>query len=237
MILDFSKYLEQLNEGIIRTYDIDFVIDKSLQRLSVLNVKYDIVKNPNNTIKLTIYDFNKIIINHLFGLLNKNFTNLFGWFPTYMFLTNLSGMKNSMNYDENYLVKTYEYLGEVSILYESKFDLISDMPPKLYHISIQEHSNKILSIGIVPKTKNKISSHGNRIYVCSSLNDCIDLIDNMKFYFFNKNEKINTKWIIYEIDTSDLDILLYKDPNYPDRGYYLLGNIPPKNLTIALKEN
>lgn len=236
MILDFNEYLNKINEGLLKTYNIDFVIDKSLQRLSVLNVKFSINKLENNSIKLTLFNFNKILINKIFGLLNKNFTNLFGWYPSYLYLENLSGMKSQMNYDENYLKKVYKYLDKVSIIYESKFDSVIKLPDKLYHISIQEYENKIRKNGIVPKTKNKISSHGNRIYVCLTIDDCIDLIEQMDFYFFDKNKNINTKWIIYEINTDNLNLELYKDPNYLNKGGYLLGNIPPTNIKTIKKE-
>ena len=236
MIINFNEYLDKINEGLLKTYDIDFVIDKSLQRLSVLNIKFDIIKQPNNTIKLILYSFDRVLIDNLFGLLNKNFTNLFGWYPSYLYLENLSGMKNRMNYDERYLKKMHKYLGEVSIIYESKFDIDVDIPDKLYHLSIQEYEDKILKMGIIPKTKNKISSHGNRIYVCPSIDDCEDLIDEMDFYFFDKNKKVNTRWIIYEIDTNNLDLKLYKDPNYINKGFYLLGNIPSNNITVIKKE-
>ncbi len=236
MIIDFNEYLQKTNEGLIKSYDIDFVIDKSFQRLSVLNINFDIIKLPNNTIKLTLFNFNKVLIDDLFGLLNKNFTNLFGWYPSYLYLENISGMKNRMNYDENYLKKVYKYLNEVSIIYESKFDIVVNIPDNLYHLSIQEYENKILKYGIIPKTKNKISSHGNRIYVCSNIDDCEDLIENMRFYFFDKKDKINTKWLIYRIDTNNLKLELYKDPNYLDKGFYLLGNIPPNNIKVIKKE-
>ena len=235
-MLNFTEYINKLNEGLIKTYDIDFVIDKSLQMLSVLNIKFDIQKNPNNTIKLNLYNFNKVYIDELFNLLNTNFVNMFGWFPSYMYMENVSGMKNQMNYDEQYLKNTYAYLSEVSIIYESKFDIEVNVPEKLYHISIKEYEKKILSNGIVPKSKSKLALHDERIYVCSSINDCLDMISKMKFYFFNKNKKINTQWIIYEITTYNIDLKLYKDPNYIDKGYYLIGNIPPNSIKIALEE-
>ena len=167
MILKFNEYLEKINEGLIKSYDIDFVIDKASQNLSLLNVNFDLKKLPNNSIKLTLFSFNKIYIDKVFNFLNSIFTNLLGWFPSYMFMKNLSGMKNNMNYDERYLKKNFKYLDEVSIIYESKFDEEVNIPDKLYHLSIQEYQYKILSIGICPKSKNKLSSHGDRIYVCS----------------------------------------------------------------------
>lgn len=236
MILKFDEYLEKINEGLIKSYDINFTIDKMKQHLNVLNVPFEVDKNPNKTIKLTLFKFNKILIDELFNLLNTTMTNLLGWFPSYMFLTTTSGMSNQMNYDEEYLKKSYEYLDKVSLIYESKFDEVVELPEKLYHISIQEYENSILSIGICPKSKNKLSSHGDRIYVCENLEDCIDLIPKMKFYFWSK-QKINTKWVIYEIKTTGLNLKLYKDPNYMDKGFYLLGNVPPTNIKTIKKEN
>lgn len=236
MVLKFEEYLEKINEGLIKSYDINFTIDKMKQHLNVLNVPFEVDKNPNKTIKLTLFKFNKILIDELFNLLNTTMTNLLGWFPSYMFLKTTSGMSNQMNYDEEYLKKSYEYLDKVSLIYESKFDEVVELPEKLYHISIQEYENSILSIGICPKSKNKLSSHGDRIYVCEKLEDCIELIPKMKFYFWSK-QKINTKWVIYEIKTTGLNLKLYKDPNYMDKGFYLLGNIPPNNIKTIKKEN
>jgi len=236
MILGFKEYLSKINEGLIKTYDIDFTIDKSKQNLNILNVSFEIEKNPNNSIKLTIFKFNKIYIDELFNLLNQNFTNLLGWFPSYMFLTTTSGMENQMNYDESYLKISYEYLDTVSIIYESKFDEVVSIPEYLYHISIQEYEDKILKNGLTPKSKNKLSTHGDRIYVCKKLDDCLELIPKMKFYFYDK-KNINKKWIILQIKTQDLNLELYKDPNFMDKGFYLLGNIPPQNIKIIKKEN
>ena len=120
MILSFKTYLEQINECLIKSYDIDFVIDKGSQHISVLNIPFNILKLTNNSIKLNLLNFKKVNIDHLFNLLNSTFTNLLGWFPSYMFITNFSEMKNQMNYDENYLKNTYEYLTDVSIIYAIK---------------------------------------------------------------------------------------------------------------------
>ena len=63
----------------------------------------------------------------------------------------------------------------------------------------------------------------------------------MKLHYFdkknlNKLNKTNTKWVIYKIDTTNLDIKLYKDPSY-NNGYYIVDNIPPSNISIVDKEN
>ena len=51
----------------------------------------------------------------------------------------------------------------------------------------------------------------------------------------NPKSKINDKWIIYEIDTTGLDMKLYFDPNYIG-GYYTLSNISTKNIKIIDRE-
>jgi hypothetical protein len=51
----------------------------------------------------------------------------------------------------------------------------------------------------------------------------------------NPKSKINDKWIIYEIDTTGLDMKLYFDPNYIG-GYYTLSNIPTKSIKIIDRE-
>jgi hypothetical protein len=70
--------------------------------------------------------------------------------------------------------------------------------------------------------------------------DYYNLTNRMKFYYNNRKinnveDKINDKWIIYEIDTSGLDIKLFKDPNYID-GYYIIDNIPSDLIKIIDKE-
>ena len=59
----------------------------------------------------------------------------------------------------------------------------------------------------------------------------------MKLNYSEKSSlnKINDKWIIYEIDTKGLDIKLYKDPNYSN-GYYVVDNIYHSNIKIYEKE-
>ena len=100
--------------------------------------------------------------------------------------------------------------------------------------------NKVFKIGLVPKSKSKLSIHLDRIYLCSDPNDCFKLISQMKFYYRelrmnNKRNIINDKWVIYEIDNKESNIDLYEDPNYK-LGFYCIDNIPPKIITIYSKE-
>ena len=51
----------------------------------------------------------------------------------------------------------------------------------------------------------------------------------------NPKSKLDDSWVIYEIDTSDLDLKIYKDPNFID-GYYILSNIPTNKIKIIERE-
>lgn len=62
----------------------------------------------------------------------------------------------------------------------------------------------------------------------------------MKMFYSSKkwgNNKFNIddKWIIYEVDTINLTMKLYSDPNYKN-GFYILDNIPPGNIKIIERE-
>jgi hypothetical protein len=94
-----------------------------------------------------------------------------------------------------------------------------------------------LKSGLIPKSKSKLTYHPDRTYVCLHKLGCKALISNMKMFYKsllwkNTKNKIDYRWVIYEIDTKDLDIKLYLDPNYIG-GYYTLDNIPPDKIKIV----
>jgi len=159
-----------------------------------------------------------------------------------MKMVNISSMSNLIIYNQEYLLSNSSYISEVDITYESKFDNLVNNIGKLYHLSIQEYKSSIIKNGIVPKSKSKLSAHLDRIYVCETIDMCEALINDMrlnysiKYHVDNrKRNKLNTKWIIYEIDSSSLKINIYKDPNYQG-GYYIIDNIPPDKISVAKEE-
>jgi hypothetical protein len=230
------NYLDFVKEGLITTQPYDIVLRKVifLPNNLIYNIKHT---QTDNLIHFEISHFNKLSdISNTFDAIESYFINMMGWFPSTMIVTNLAGMKNSIQYNKYFLIETMEFIDKVSITFESKFDIESNIPDKLYHLSIKEFQKSILKTGISPKSKSKISYHDSRIYVCKSILGCKSLIPAMKMTYSQQKwkypkTKINDTWIIYEIDTKDLDIKLYHDPNYLG-GYYLLSNIPPKDIKI-----
>lgn len=235
------KFYQFLTEGLIKTYDFDVIKSKEHIFLSKLRIKYSLTYiKTNNTIHLEIADFDKIQnISSTIDCIESFMINMMGWFPSNMILTNLYHKENSFTYNRFFLVDRQDFLQKVTIIFESKFDIQTDVPEKLYHLSIQEYEDKILKKGLSPKSKSKLSFHPDRIYLTTKIG-CLSLIEHMKFFYNsakwkNPNYKINDKWVIFEIDTTDLDLKIYCDPNYIG-GYYTLNNIPPKSIKIIDKE-
>lgn len=231
------NYLEFIKEGLIKTQPADVVLRKVIFLPNNLIYVINYTKS-DNLIHFEILFFNKLSeISKTFDAIESYFINMMGWFPSMMKIISLSGMENDIQYNKDYLIKNMSFISKVNIIFESKFDIESNIPDKLYHLSIKEFENSILKNGLSPKSKSKISYHDSRIYVCKSILNCKSLIPNMEMIYnqqkwSNPKSKINDDWIIYEIDTSGLDIDLYYDPNYIG-GYYLLKNIPSNNIKIV----
>ena len=47
MFLSFKNFVDKINEGLIKTYDIDFTIKSMIDELSTLNLDITFTKNNN----------------------------------------------------------------------------------------------------------------------------------------------------------------------------------------------
>lgn len=245
IIKHFKDYIYSINEGLIKTYPGDLVLNdvlKSLKHMSI-NCSGSFV---DSKIKLTINNFNFIPLvklKHLFDHIDTFIINRGGWFPSTMEITKLSGIKRYLKYSFSDIIRIHDEIDSIRIDYESKFDKEeNDIPDKLYHLTIKEYQKKINKIGLIPRSKSKLSSHLDRVYVCKTYQDCIDLIPKMMFYYSGEKDeniyKLGKNFfgkditpIIYEIDnTNKIVDNLYFDINYGEKGYYTLSNIPPDKL-------
>jgi hypothetical protein len=124
--------------------------------------------------------------------------------------------------------KKYFKEGEIKLRFEAKFDeeIVENIPSILYHITPTQNVNKILNIGLVPKSRSKASYHPDRVYLSKDLEDIEDLGE----MFYQKTGIKN--WTILKIETDMVPggyLKLYTDPNYK-LGYYTLNNIPPQAI-------
>lgn len=224
----FSEYI--LNET-LKTHDINLTIRNVDDVLSSLKYNYKIEKEENR-IFISLFEVSKT---PLFKIQIENLNNIMidrhGWFPSKMFIKNIHGYEKKSNYNQEILFDTFDYIETLIIRYEAKYDEEINLPDKLYHLSIQQYNEQISKKGLIPKTKNKISNHLDRIYICVDPKDCHNLINQMNLHYSIKNDPKDKKWIIYEIDTNNIKMKIYKDPCFVG-GYYCVDNIPPTNIKI-----
>jgi hypothetical protein len=249
-IKDFKEYIESINEGLIKTYDIDKAIEYINNQMDHFNLNYKTKKNLNNTFEITFHEFNKIdssVFEYVLEYITITLIDLLGWFPSKMEMVNFYQRKNVKEFNTQELVKYKSNIHTLTITLESKFDIVNKNKfDKLYHLTINEYKKRIDKQGIIPKFKSKLSMHDydSRIYVCDNLDSCKKLVPKMKFFYNTEKNNIlkdfrqnkNIEYIIYEIDVPCTNILnLYQDPNY-DKGYYVLENISKDCIKIIDEE-
>ena len=205
-----EEYKLNLKEGLIKTTNIG-------KTLNILEKKYS-SKFIFNKLKNSFYinTFHTDINTLLNGIIKD--ANTLGWFPSFIETEDYIG-----KWDEKYFKE-----GEIKLRFEAKFDeeVVENIPSILYHITPTQNANKILSIGLIPKSRSKASYHPDRVYLSKNLKD----IENLGGMFYQKTGIKD--WMILKIDTNMVPgdyLKLYTDPNY-EHGYYTLNNIPPQAI-------
>lgn len=217
---NFPKNL--IKEGLIKSYSYER-FEKELNKL--LN-KYDI--EP-------LYE-----ISHLGIFLTfKKDDFKYGFFKDFKMLLNIIGYLISYYYiDDKYIVgvpdeyeifnEDYEHI-EINVI--KKFDLQEEYIPEfLYHVTENKYLPKIFKNGLIPKTKNKIEKHPERIYLFNNIKGAKEFKDILKQLYDDK------KFTILKIETKLLksiklyfDSTFFKDElsyyNYDFKAYYTYDNI------------
>jgi len=205
-----EEYNLNLTEGLIKTTNIG-------KTLNILEKKYSskfIFSKSKNSFSIKTFSTD---INALNNGIIKDANNL-GWFPSYVETEEYTGKWNEKYFKE----------GEIKLRFEAKFDeeIVENIPDILYHITPTQNADKILKIGLVPKSRSKASYHPDRVYLSKDLKD----VENLGEMFFQKTG-IND-WTILKIKTDMVPgdyLKLYTDPNYK-QGYYTLNNIPSQAI-------
>jgi hypothetical protein len=229
MLYNYNEYRLMVNEGLIKTHNIDNSISILDMNLNLFKISYNIIKLTDNVFEVEFLDkINIDLIDNVLIIVNNT-----GYFPSYIFLnTNNIKYKYKFNHErlENNLInKNIIY---IKIRFESKFDkeIINNFE-YLYHVCNKQNLNKILKIGLVPKSKNKITSHPERIYLLQNINDAYRLIK--KFEFNDLVNNIKNEYIILKIKINN-NIKLYNDPNHDNVGYYTYENIHKNDIEILI---
>ena len=233
-----TKFDNVLQEGLIRTVNSKDAVARLLHNMGGHPAKPSEAKNGRilfafgskltkkngkTTEFLTISTLDWVI--HL--------CNNLGYYPS-QFLT-FSDLVSYKKYDDNEVKELIKNdTGEVvDIVFSPKFSpsvLSSEVPDILYHVSDGSVKDKILRIGLSPKTTNKIESHPDRIYFCKTTECIKTLLRNSKFY---KNNSTSDTVCLFEISSDKIkdDVDFYVDPSHKD-ALYTYGNIRPVYLKL-----
>lgn len=198
-----------LTEGLIKTHPIEKSINIIKKRFPYLNISIE------DDGELYIDNFKKQLKEYI-----PLFNNL-GYFIDHLKIDNDTWTKK-INDD---IIPSALYL-------EAKYDIkIDKIPNKLYHASPLKFKDKILKYGFIPKSKNKISIHPDRIYLTDDILTAKLFAKNLEKEY---SEYYKDGYCIYSIDGKCIKEL-YSDVNLRKGGYYVLHNIHPKCFKIVFE--
>jgi len=222
----YENFIEKIKEGLITTHNINIYKSTLTTYLDQIGVKYEleIIDKLDFNLTLHINDFEIVeLANHQCYVL--------GYFPSYYWVILKDNKKNSFKEIDKLPSNTKE----VIIKYESKYDdgLYKNTiicPDILYHLSPQKNKKSILSKGLYPKSKKRLSAHPERLYLFDEVDEYQNLLKKLK------NTDLNDKnYLLLKIDCNKDRLILHTDPNYR-LGYFTYDNISPDKIEI-LKEN
>jgi len=214
---------EIIYEGLIHTTEMSVTADQ-LKRWSGSGEKFKAIEKQKKIQLDFIENLNEKELIQLLKVINK-----FGWFVSAVLVFGSSPARKKFDYDD--FVKNDLNKQLLSFQLEAKYDEELNIYnfKVLYHVSPSIHKDKILKIGLVPKSKEKISAHPERIYFADNEDD----VSVLAFQF--QKMKPDVPLSEFEIDFEGVrrnnpSIRLFDDPNFKD-GIYTLSNISPRFIT------
>jgi hypothetical protein len=216
MILNYNEYI---NEGLIHTYPIAIYKNSLIDELDMIGIEYKL--NINDAIfnielkKIDILDIYKI----------NSVCNNLGYFITkYKIFKN--GKSNIIKYKSTIFCDDVKDNDGVILYYEAKFDDIIKVNDLVYHATELKHFEKILNIGLCPRSSSRLEYHYERIYLFENLESTINIIPRLRSF-----GDMNSDYIIMKIDLKN--IKCYKDSK--SSGFYIYDNINPDDITFLNK--
>jgi hypothetical protein len=221
VLLEQQKYLK-LYEGLIQTYSVA----DTIKGLDLLNKKYDL----NVNYSFIESEANKALP-YIKILLKKdsldsrerivNFFRTCGWYLIDILDKDGVSFKNSID--------SYQEIDSILyFIFRAKFDIEIEekkWPKFLYHVTPYVFLDKIMKIGLVPKSLSKLVKHEDHIYMYDDLTE-----EKLETLVFNlhisrslvKFEKYPNKYALLKIDLSKQSgIRLYAGPDL-DNGFFTL---------------
>lgn len=154
---EIIEEIQLANEGLIQTHPIETAINILDMWCNWNKIKYDKFSNS----KIRAYIDNNITPLE-FDILLK-YANNMGYIPSHIHDMVNGGRKYTMEDVNDVISKNIPF----TLKLEAKYDIATEMIYSndiFYHASDEIHKNKILKMGLCPKSKQKIAAHPSRIY-------------------------------------------------------------------------
>ncbi len=201
--------------------------------ISTLKKRYKIdPKNLGNNpdkISITFDNYDKENIDEII-----KFMDSFGWYPS-----SLASYFRDTKFGNITLSSFIEEKKPFTILFEAKYDTeVTDLPSVAYHVVPDLYGKKIERYGLTPKTKSKIATHPERIYLLINADEedietlCYELHQKLSMESQNRIHS----YLILEIDLKRLpNHRFYNDPNFSvgGEGIWTFQNIPPIYIRVV----
>jgi hypothetical protein len=234
---NYNDFIKLLKEGLIRNHDMRRYDSTLSINLDSIGLKHKIVVKNKFVYEVYINDTNKEKIDILLDYSK----NIYGYFPSYFYITLNNNLSNSFIYDDELFEKeiSKKNIKEIKIRFEAKYDdgLYKNdniIPDFLYHLTPDDNVQKIKEIGLKPTSKNRQTYHPERIYLFTDINNHQNILKSLKINDLKNNIQRTYSLLELNMKNND-DIILHTDPNYII-GFFTYDNISPFEITI-LKKN
>ncbi len=193
--------------------------------------------NPDKVINIINKRFgNEIKLIHKQDVKNSKFILIIIENPSQELIEKINKKLDSLGYfnanksdklPNNILEKT-----TITLQFEPKYDIQINPQPFTYHLTPDFNWKKIRTLGLTPKTQEKISKHPGRVYLVDKINE--DDIEELAITLWenNKSRNIIRNMELLKIDMSKLkDNKFFEDPKFHfgenREAIYTYENIPP----------
>lgn len=214
-----------LGEGLIRSYPSAFVANKLQQRYRTI-ASLSIDSEDKTTIYMSFLFNSKEDLFEKLGLPVHEIDS-YGYFAAgFSLYTSRGGFVDFWPEQSGLNTMKNNQQGELVVQLEPKFDKPIKTPDVVFHITKAESVNKILTQGLVPKSRMRQAFHPERIYVMFNKQGATELAKML-----NLTSGENHQLTLLKINLKGTTLKFYKDPQYSN-GAYTLENISPSLITI-----
>lgn len=224
----------QIEEGLIKTYDTVKSSNKinGILRRTGLNINaHPSPDNPSGLIDIDVRNINRSNAELLKGIIDNMGYNVSFY--------ELNDINNKTFSAETFYKQIDATSGSnhVTMRIQAKFGEESKIPNILYHLTTRGEKNnsydKIMSGGLVPKSRKKIGEHVDAIYMVFTKEDAVAFFYDLVKRDLAKIEDIDD-YVILEINTNRIrGLRLLFDPNSVDRRSVYTLNMIPKSAIVA----